>query len=164
MNNEAIPVLSLEQTAAWLEQALGRPMPIRAGQLCLLGADGQETLRFEALPATGGVALMAPVAKPTALSAIRWEDRRLDLHLLHLCAEVEALGGCRIARGPGGTLQVVLTELQASDATILLAICNRVLESAQQLARAIEEAWDGIADEDDTLPELGTLGLSRMMI
>ena len=128
----------------WLHQESGLKLSAQSGQVRLLDTDQREVLMLESLEGGARTALWAPIHHALAPE----HAARVGLHLLHLCADLDAMGPVKLARTPDAARYfLVSTSVQAADAAQFVALCADMITMARDITAGLDEISLELADD-----------------
>lgn len=139
--------LDFKTALAWLQVESGLKLDAQSGQIRLRDAQQRELLMLESLEGGATTGLWAPIHHDLAPELVG----RVGLHLLHLCADLEAMGPVKVARmSDTGRYLLVHAPAQAPDAASFVALCADMISMAKDIADGLAEIAGEIADDANT--------------
>jgi hypothetical protein len=153
--------LDFKTAIDWLQQESGLKLSAQSGQVRLRDADQREVLMLESLEGGAKTTLWAPIHHDLApeLSA------RVGLHLLHLCADLDAMGPVKIARTPdAGRYLLVYASVQAADAAEFVGLCADLITMAKGIAGGLDDVSLELFDDAGASESASSLAVNGLTV
>jgi hypothetical protein len=156
-----MPSLDFPTAVDWLRRESGLTISASTGQVRLFDATQQELLMVESLQGGASVALWAPIGP--GLSA--QHAAQLGLHMLHWCADLDAMGSFRIARTPQtGQYVLACAPVEAADAASFVALCADAIAKAREIKEGLAEIAQELADEARSGDGPSSLAMAQLSV
>jgi hypothetical protein len=153
--------LEFNTALLWLQTESGLKLDAQSGQVRLRDAEHRELLILESLGGGHSTALWASINHDVLPELAG----RVGLHLLHLCADLDALGPVKITRIPeSGRCFLVYSPAQAEDASAFVTLCSDMIAMAQDISDGLTEISLELADEVSNEVGPSSLAMNSLVV
>jgi hypothetical protein len=153
--------LDFKTAIDWLQQESGLKLSAQSGQVRLRDADQREVLMLESLEGGAKTALWAPIYHDLAPELAA----QVGLHLLHLCADLDAMGPVKVARTPdAGRYLLVYASVQAADAAEFVIVCADLITMAKGIAGGLDDVSLELSDDAGASESASSLAVNGLTV